>query len=101
MSRRIYGILPINVQDTYEGVLLSRDSQCRVYPGDDAVKQVGVDLLGEGISGIHRLHLGHRLHHRLRHQDDPAMTQPTHQLVCSHTQQLTEDRQMRISRLKD
>lgn len=38
--------LPINVQNTYESVLLSRNLQSVVYPVDNAVKQMGVDLLG-------------------------------------------------------
>ena len=62
---------------------------------------MGVDLLGECVSGIHCPLLGHRLHHRLRHQDDPPMTQPTHQLYSAHLQQLTEDRQVWITGLED
>lgn len=44
--------LPINVQHADEGVLFSGNLQRPVYPGDDAVKEVGVDLLGQSVSGV-------------------------------------------------
>lgn len=78
--------LPVNVQNAYERVLLCWNLQGSVYPVNDTVKEVGVDLLGEGISGIYCPLFGHRLHHRLSHQNDPPMAQPTHQPVRAHTQ---------------
>ena len=44
--------LPVDVQHSDESVLPPGDLQRSVYPGYDAVKQVGVELLGQGISGI-------------------------------------------------
>lgn len=93
--------LPINVQHSNESVLFSRNLQRSVYPGYDAVKQVGVDLLGEGISGVYRPLLGLRLHQRLSRQNDPAMAQPACQRLRLHGQQLTEDSQVRVTELEE
>lgn len=93
--------LPVNVQNTYESMLLSRNLQRCVDAVDNAVEQMGVDLLRQGISGIYRSLLGHGFHHRFCHQNDPPVAQPTHQVVCPHTQQLTEDCQVRIAGLQD
>lgn len=82
-------------------MLLSWDLQRCVYPVNNTVEQVGVDLLGEGISGVYCLVFGYWLHHCLSHQNNPPMAQPTHQPPCTHTQQLTEDCQMGITGLKD
>lgn len=38
--------LPINVQNTYESVLLPWNLQRCVYPVNNTVKHMGVDLLG-------------------------------------------------------
>lgn len=93
--------LPINVQHSDESVLLPRNLQHSVYPGHDAVKQVGVDLLGEGVSGVDRPLPGLRLHQRLSRQNDPAMAQPACQPLCLHGQQLAEDSQVRVTELKE
>lgn len=57
--------LPINVQNSDEGVLFSGSLQRPVDPGYDAVEQVGVHLLGQSVSGIDRPLLRLRLHHGL------------------------------------
>lgn len=82
-------------------MLLSRDLQSGVYPVNNTGKQVGIDLLGEGISGSYCPLLGLRLDQRLRHKNDPPMAQPTHQPLRIHTQQLTEDCQVRVTELED
>lgn len=38
--------LPINVQNTYKSVLLSWDLKSCIYPVNNTVKKVGIDLLG-------------------------------------------------------
>lgn len=93
--------LPVNVQNAYEGVLLSRNLQRRVNPVDDAVEQMSIDLLSQGVPGIYCPLLGHRLHDRFSHQNDPPMAQPAHQPLCAHSQQVTEGGQVWIVRLKD
>lgn len=93
--------LPVNVQNTYESVLLSWDLERCVYPANDAVKQMGVDLLGQGISGAYCSVSGYWLYQRLCQQNNPAMAQPTRQPLCTHIHQLPEDCQMGITELKD
>lgn len=72
-----------------------------VYPGYDAVKQVGVHLLGQSISGIDRPLLRLRLHQRLGRQNDPPMAQPAHQLLRLHGQQLAEEDQVWVTELQE
>jgi len=97
----VVSALPINVQNTNESMLLSWSLQCIIYPLDNAIKQMGIDLLGEGISGIYSPLYGLRLHHRLGRQNDPPIAQPTRQPFCTHAQQLTEERQVWITGLED
>lgn len=92
--------LPVNVQNTDESVLLSRDLQRRVYPVNNEVKQVGVELLGEGISGVYCPLFGLGLHHRLSYQDDPPVAQPVRQPLGAHPQQLAEVHEVWVTELE-
>lgn len=92
--------VPINVQNTNESVLFSWNLQRRVDPGDNGVKQVSIDLLGQSISAGNRSLFGHRLYNRFSHQNNPTIAQPSHQLSCAHTQQVAERRQVWIVQLQ-
>lgn len=81
-------------------MLFSGSLQRPVYPGYDAVKQVGVHLLGQSISGIDRPLLRLRLHQRLGRKNDPPMAQPAHQRLRLHSQQLAEEGQVWVSELQ-
>lgn len=98
--RKSCNLLPVNVQNTNESVLLSRNLQSRVYPVNNEVKQVGVELLGEGISGVYRPLFGLGLHHRLSYQDDPPVAQPAFQPLGAHPQQLAEGHQVWVTELQ-
>lgn len=67
---------------------------------DDPVKQMGVDLFGQGISGIDGTFFGLWLHHRLRWQDYPSVTKPAAHVLHVHAHQVTEYGQVRISGLE-
>lgn len=95
------GESPVNIQDADESVLLPGNLEGRVDLADDAVKQVCVDLLGQGVPCVHRPPLGLRLHHRLGHQDNPPVAKPVGQVLGTHTQQLAEDPQVRVVTLED
>lgn len=99
-ERAATSALPVNVQNTYESVLLSRNLQRRVYPVNNEVKQVGVQLLGKGISGVYCPLFGLGLHHRLSYQDDPPVAQPACQPLVAHPQQLAEGHQVWVTELK-
>ena len=80
-------------------MLYSRDFERCVDLLDDAVEQLGVDLLGEGVAGAGRPLRGHRLHHCLRHKHHPAVAQPATQLRGADMQQVAEHHQVGVTGL--
>lgn len=92
---------PVNIKDANESVWLPGNFERRVDPADDAVKHVGVDLLGQSVAGVHRPPLWLWLDQRLGHQDDPAVAQPVGQALGANPQELAEDLQVRVVALGD
>lgn len=62
----------------------------------DPVKQMGVDVFGQGISGINRLAVGHVFHISFRSGHQFPTAQPVLHLLLLNPQQPTEMMQMSV-----
>lgn len=56
----------------------------------DPVEEPGIDVLGQGIPGVHHLLHRHALHVGLRRGDELAMAKPVLHLAVLHSQQAAE-----------
>lgn len=56
----------------------------------DPAEETGIDVLGQGIPGVHHLLHGHALHVGLGRGDQLAMAEPVLHLAVLHTQQAAE-----------
>ena len=93
--------LPVDVQDSNEGVLLEGGVQGLVDVLHDPVEQLGIDVLGQGIARVDHLLQGHGLDIGLRGGDQLAMAQPVLHLTALHAQQAAEVTQVFILRLEE
>ena len=93
--------LPVDVQDSNEGVLLEGGVQGLVDVLHDPVEQLGIDVLGQGVARIDHLLQGHGLDVGLRGGDQLAMAQPMLHLTELHAQQAAEVAQVLILRLEE
>lgn len=83
-GRRMGTGLPVDVQDPDEGVLLEGGVQGLVDVLHNPAKQLGIDVLGQGIARIDHLLQGHGLDVGLRGGDQLAMAQPVLHLTVLH-----------------
>lgn len=93
-------LLPVNVQHTDEGVLLGRGVQCHVDVLHDPVEHARVDVLGERVTSVVGLLVGHVLHIRLRPGDQLPVTQPVLHLLQLHAEEPAEVLQVRVVALQ-
>ena len=93
--------LPVDVQDSNEGVLLQGGVQGLVDVLHNPVEQLGVDVLGQGVACVDHLLQGHGLDVGLRGGDQLAMAQPVLHLAVLHAQQAAEAAQVFILRLEE
>lgn len=82
--------LPVDVEHADEGVLLHSGVQGFVDVLHDPVEELGVDVLGQGVPGVHHLVQGHALHVGLGRGDELAVAEPVLHLAVLHTQQAAE-----------
>lgn len=93
---RLRKCLPIDVEHANEGVLLHSGVQGLVDVLHDPVEELGIDVLGQGVPGVHRLVQGHALHVGLGCGDELAVAQPVLHLALLHTQQAAEVAQVLV-----
>lgn len=94
-------VLPVDVQDPDEGVLLEGGVEGLVDMPHYPAKQLGVDVLGQGVARVDHLLQGHGLDVGLRGGDQLAMAQPMLHLTVLHPQQLAEVAQVFILGLEE
>lgn len=82
--------LPVDVQDPNEGVLFARELQRLVNPLHNEIKEVGVDLFGQGVTGVEGLGFGHGLDDGLGGSHDPSVAQPPFHFGTFYLQQSTK-----------
>lgn len=92
LSRR----LPVDVEHADEGVLLHSGVQGLVDVLHDPVEELGVDVLGQGVPGVHHLVQGHALHVGLGRGDELAVAEPVLHLAVLHAQQAAEAAQVLV-----
>lgn len=92
--------LPIDVEHTDEGVLLHSGVQGLVDVLHDPVEELGIDVLGQGVPGVHHLAQGHALHVGLGRGDELAVAQPVLHLAVLHAQQAAELAQVLVLALR-
>lgn len=62
----------------------------------DPAEELGIDVLGQGVPGVHHLVQGHALHIGLRRSDELAVAQPVLHLALLHAQQAAEAAQVLV-----
>lgn len=82
--------LPVDIEHADEGVLLDSGVQGLVDVLHDPVEELSIDVLGQGVPGVHHLLHGHVLHVGLGRGDELAMAKPVLHLAVLHAQQATE-----------
>lgn len=100
MVLKVLVSLPVNVKHADEGVLLGRGVQRLVDVLHDPVEHARVDVLGERITGVVCLLVGHVLHVRLRGGGQLPVAQPVLHLLQLHTQEPAEVLQVRVVALR-
>lgn len=91
---------PIDIQHTDEGMLLPCGLQGGVDAVNDPAEQAGVDVFGQSISTVNSVHFGDWLDVRLCSRLYFFVTEPVGHFFTGNSQQLTEHRQVSISRLE-
>jgi len=81
-------------------VLLDGGVQGLVDVLHDPVEELGVDVLGQGVPGVHHLLHGHVLHIGLGRGDELAMAKPVLHLAVLHAQQAAEVVQVLVLALR-
>lgn len=82
--------LPIDIQHPNEGVLFGGRVQGLIDVLHNPVKEMGVNVFGQGISGVDRLGIRHVLHIGLGGGHQLPAAQPVLHLLLLYTQQPTE-----------
>ena len=82
---------PINIQHTDKRMLLDSRMECLIDMIYNPVKELGIDVLGQCITGISGLQLGDGLDVRLCGSGQLPMAEPVTHLLKGHTHEVTED----------
>lgn len=82
---------PVDVQHSNKGVLLGSRMESLIDMVHDPVKELGIDVFGQCISGICGLQLGDGLDVRLRGSGQLSMAEPVAHLLIFHPHEVTED----------
>ena len=83
--------LPINVQHTDKRVLFDSRMENLIDMIYNPVKELGIDVLGQCITGIRGLQLGDGLDVCLRGSSQLPMAEPVTHLLKVHSHEVTED----------
>ena len=92
--------VPVDVEDTNEGVLFDVGDQGFINVLHNPVEELGVDMFGQGITGVGGLQAGEGLDICLCGCLQLPVAQPLRHVLVSHTYQLTERRQVAIVGLR-
>ncbi len=92
--------LPIDIQHPNEGVLFGGRVQGLIDVLHDPVKEMGVNVFGQGVSGVDRLGIWYVLHIGLGGGHQFPAAQPVLHLLLLYTQQPTEMMQMCVITLQ-
>lgn len=83
--------LPVNVQHTNKRVLFDSSMESLIDVVYNPAEELGIDVLGQSITGICGLQLGDGLDVRLRGSSQLPMAQPVTHLLIVHAHEVTED----------
>lgn len=83
--------LPVNVQHTNKRVLFDSSMESLIDMVDNPVEELGIDVLGQSITGICGLQLGDGLDVCLRGSSQLPMAEPVTHLLIVHAHEVTED----------
>ena len=96
-----WAVLPVDVQNTDEGVLFGGGVQGLVDVLHDPVKHVGVDVFGERVTGIGGLQPRDGLDVGLLGCLQLLVAQPMRHVLVGHAHQLTKHRQVAVIGLRE